>query len=233
MTRKKKAEDAEHGVRLERWPLEELLAAKVNPKRHARGAIQASVERFGYVEPIIVDERTRRIVSGHGRFETLYEMRQAGQPAPAGIEVKGATWLVPVILWRSRSDAEAEAFLLAVNRTVEAGGWDRKGLDAVLRDLMTAGSDLATLGFSRAELESALAGAGEALATAARGATERGRTPEELADGFETSAIRQVVLVLSPDEYDDALTRFEEQRKRLGLETNGEVVLALLRESAS
>ena len=34
-----------------------------------------SISRFGYVEPIILDDRTGRMVAGHGRRETLLKMR--------------------------------------------------------------------------------------------------------------------------------------------------------------
>jgi ParB-like chromosome segregation protein Spo0J len=58
-----------------RWidyvPLDEIAEAHRNPKLHDRRGIRASVTRFGFVEPITIDERTGRLVAGHGRLEQL------------------------------------------------------------------------------------------------------------------------------------------------------------------
>lgn len=55
--------------RIELMPLGQLQVAKRNPKKHS-GDISTSVGRFGYAEPILLDERTGRIVAGHGRCPT-------------------------------------------------------------------------------------------------------------------------------------------------------------------
>lgn len=68
--------------RLEYVPLDELKPAERNPKRHAGDAIQASIGKFGYVEPIVLDERTGRLVAGHGRLEALLAERDSGKPPP-------------------------------------------------------------------------------------------------------------------------------------------------------
>lgn len=80
-------------LHLEYLPLSTLQIAPRNPKRHALDALGASVNRFGFTEPIILDERTGRLVAGHGRRETLLKMRDAGQTPPAGIRAEGGNWL--------------------------------------------------------------------------------------------------------------------------------------------
>ena len=55
--------------RIEYRDLKKLRADPRNPKAHAAEAIEASVSRFGFVEPIVVDERTGFIASGRVLFE--------------------------------------------------------------------------------------------------------------------------------------------------------------------
>jgi len=73
-------------------------------------------------------------------------MHGEGQDAPDGIEVdKAGAWLLPVQRgWASRSDQEAEAFLVAHNRLTEQGGWDEAELLEILDQF--EGDDLAGLG---------------------------------------------------------------------------------------
>lgn len=142
-------------VRIDHVPLDDLAPAVRNPKGHDLAAIRASITRFGFVAPAIRDERTGRLVVGHGRCEALRAMRAAGEPAPAGVEVDQAgAWLVPVrVGWSSRSDVEAEAYLVLDNQQTIAGGWDFDELAAVVADLVATDRGLTeVLGFSSDEL---------------------------------------------------------------------------------
>ncbi len=155
-TKKRSPESVGFGIRLEYLALDELQPAARNPKAHAGPAIEESISRFGYVEPMVLDERTEKLVAGHGRREALQAIRKRGGPAPEYVRVsKDGTWLVPVVRgWRSKDDAAAEAFLLATNRTVEAGGWDSDQLNAMLRELGTE-HDLLSLGFTQRDFDRA------------------------------------------------------------------------------
>lgn len=130
----------EESHRIEYQPLKALETAARNPKAHVQRDIQKSIGRFGYVEPLIVDERTGRLVAGHGRREALIALEKAGGDPPAGIKVnKRGEWTAPVLRgWASRSDQEAEAYLLASNRLSEAGGWDLGSLADIIRELDAA-----------------------------------------------------------------------------------------------
>jgi hypothetical protein len=116
-------------------PLKSLRPDPANPKAHSLGTIQDSVNRFGYLEPIVVDERTGFIISGHGRTEALTSAWAENQTPPEGVTVADdGGWLVPVVTgWSSRNDAEARGALIALNRTTELGGWQ----DDVLLDLLS------------------------------------------------------------------------------------------------
>lgn len=124
-----------------RWteyvPLDDVLRAPRNPKNHHAEVIAASMARFGVVEQPAVDERTGRLVAGHGRLDEWQRRRDAGEDPPDGITISDeGGWMVPVTRgWSSRSDADAEAYLIVSNRSTELGGWDEAGLEEVLRDL--------------------------------------------------------------------------------------------------
>lgn len=125
-------------------PASDIRPARRNAKAHDQGAIRSSIERFGFFDPVLVDERTGLCVAGHGRAETLVAMHAEGAAPPGGIHVDDAgQWLVPVLRgWASRSDAEAEAAIIADNRASERGGWDQRSLTAMLEDLANDYPDL-------------------------------------------------------------------------------------------
>ena len=127
-----------------------------NPKKHDEPAIQASIHEHGFADAAILDERTQRLVAGHGRTKALVGMKAAGDRVPEGIEVdEDGEWLVPLQRgWSSKSDAHAEAFIIAHNRLTEAGGWDDRVLTSMLHDLATLDPDLFDgLGYSSDELD--------------------------------------------------------------------------------
>jgi hypothetical protein len=117
-------------------PLSELRRWPRNPKLHDLGQIADSIRRHGFVDPIVVDERSGLMVAGHGRDETLESMKRAGEPAPKRIIVReDGEWLVPVLTGIEFSDeTTAEAYIIGSNRLVEMGGWD----EALLQDIVTS-----------------------------------------------------------------------------------------------
>lgn len=152
---------------IEYVPLDDLVPATRNAKRHNTDALRQSIGRFGFASPALRDERTGRLVVGHGRTETLAAMRDAGQDAPDGVQVdRSGRWLVPVVSgWASRTDAEAEAYLLADNRLSEIGGWDNDSLAEMLGSLASTDYDLAEMaGWDAAALDDLIAASEEAAA---------------------------------------------------------------------
>ncbi|MFB8120625.1 hypothetical protein ACFQ6U_13555 [Streptomyces sp. NPDC056465] len=125
-------------------PLTDLQPADRNPKRHALELIIASIDMHGLVEIPVVDERTQKTLHGHGRREALIEMQVRGMRAPSGIVIdEDGGWLVPVLRGgSSKSDAEAEALAIKLNRLPGEGGWDPREFAAILEDLATGDADL-------------------------------------------------------------------------------------------
>lgn len=136
---------------IQRWPR--------NPKDHDLPEIQRSIERFGFIRPLLVDERSGKLVAGHGRTDSLTEMKAAGKTAPRGIRVENDEWMVPVERGVSfNSDAEVEAFLLADNQLTIVGGWDESKLSEILIDLQNQGDGaLDGVGFSSAFVQALVA----------------------------------------------------------------------------
>lgn len=149
---------------MEYMPLDAIARAPRNPKGHARDEIAASISRFGVAELPLLDERTGRLVAGHGRLDDLTARHDSGEDPPDGVRVdKGGGWLVPVVRgWASRSDPEAEAYLVASNHLTTLGGWD----DTELADLLSALAEedpalLAVTGFTDDDLAELLGGGPE------------------------------------------------------------------------
>lgn len=128
-------------------PLDEVLRAPRNPKLHAKNIIAGSMSHFGVVELPALDERTGRLVAGHGRLDDWQRRRDTGENPPDGVDVDtNGDWLVPVTRgWASRSDMDAEAYLIVSNRSTELGGYDNEGLAEVLVDLRDEDADLLAL----------------------------------------------------------------------------------------
>lgn len=145
--------------------VDDLPAAPRNPKGHDLDGIRRAIERFGMADAVILDERTGRLIGGHGRREALQGMRDAGEDPPDGVlaTTDGGQWLTPVQRgWASRSDKEAEGLLVALNRYTERGGWDTGQLVDMLEDLADDPDLMSAAGFDDTDL----AGLQEELAAA-------------------------------------------------------------------
>ncbi len=137
-------------VRIEYTPISSLIPATRNPKRHNIGELVNSIKRFGFVQPVAMNEESGRLVAGHGRLEALLVMKEAGEAAPARVVEKNGEWYVPVLRGISfNNESEAEAFLVADNRLVEVGGWNEVEVARILQGL----GDLSGVGFSGVNLE--------------------------------------------------------------------------------
>jgi hypothetical protein len=132
--------------RIEYMRLSEVQSAPRNPKTHAGDEIRQSLTKFGIADLPVVDDRSGRLVSGHGRLEQLSALHRARPDRPPrGVRTdpQSGEWLVPVVRgWSSDSDAEAEAYLLTANQTTILGGWDDAELAAIVRDLADLDAEL-------------------------------------------------------------------------------------------
>lgn len=101
------------------------------------GQIAASIRRFGFVTPIIIDDE-RNIVAGHGRWAAATELKLPD---------------VPAIRVKFLSEADRRAFALADNRIAELSGWDENLLSEELTFLLEDGFELEITGFSLSDID--------------------------------------------------------------------------------
>jgi DNA modification methylase len=119
-----------------------LKPARRNARTHSRKQIRqiaASIERFGFTNPVLIDERAV-ILAGHGRVEAA---KLLGMPT------------VPCMRIGNMSEADKRAYALADNKLALNAGWDDELLAMELQDLMAAdlGFDVGITGFSIAEVD--------------------------------------------------------------------------------
>lgn len=133
--------------------LEYLATDKLHPnirnaRTHSRkqiSQIAASIEKFGFNNPIIVDE-AGGVIAGHGRLKAA---KQLGLSA------------IPVVRLSHLSDAEKRAYILADNKIALNAGWDGDFLALELGELAVllpdVDIDLEIIGFDTGEIDLLLA----------------------------------------------------------------------------
>ncbi len=245
-----KNKSAAEELRIEYMPLSELLRWPGNPKEHDEGAIQASIERFGFRDPLAIDERSGRLVAGHGRLTVLERAYAAGAPAPKYVRVADdGQWLLPVTRGgQFDSEAEASAYLVAHNRTTELGGWDEKLLAEFVQPLDDVLKGLT--GFDWSELDTVTAPqpgdfldsivssfsppAAPAPSTpAAADAFSTAPTPAQSAPGTaaaasDTNPYMQVVYVVRKGERERVLQAVKQAREQFGVDTAPEAFMRII-----
>jgi DNA modification methylase len=161
-------------LRIEYFPLSEVTRWPRNPKRHDVDTLRASFQRWGFVEPMVRDDRTGRLVAGHGRLEVLTALRLGGKPPPARVKVRDdGEWLVPILVGASfSSELEAEGYLLASNRLVELGGWDDAGVLEILTAQRDAGLELTGTGYTEDDADELMREALRAAGGGSSGGTD-------------------------------------------------------------
>ena len=61
---------------IEYMDLDSIREAKRNPKSHDLDQIMSSYERFSAQDSPVLDERTKRLLSGHGRIEAVHTINK-------------------------------------------------------------------------------------------------------------------------------------------------------------
>jgi hypothetical protein len=216
---------------IEYTPIAKVARATNNPKAHDRALLNESITRFGFVEPMVVDERTGQLVAGHGRLDQLEVLETMEAEAPEGVTVADdGTWLVPVIRgWASKDDKEAQAYLIASNRITERGGWDPQGLaDA----LATMDGELRGVGFDQSDVDDLLARLQEAQEVAfqnsRQGEAHTESTYGDWKDNYLDNGVRSIVLDFPIAEFEQIVARATVLRGCLGVDSNAELFKAMV-----
>jgi len=142
-------------LRIQYMPLSEIAKWPRNPKEHDLGELGKSFARFGFINPLILDEDTQRLVAGHGRLAELEALKASGANVPLRLREKNGEWYVPVVRGvHFGSERDANAYLLADNQLTIRGGWKEDELAACLKAL----EQLDGTGFSQKDLAKLLKG---------------------------------------------------------------------------
>ena len=126
---------------IERKRTADLIPADYNPRKDLKPGdpeydkLKRSMEQFGYVEPVIWNKTTGRVVGGHQRLKVLMDM--------------GVTEVECVVV---ELDEEREKALnIALNKI--SGDWDKDKLMLLISDLQGADFDVSLTGFDPAEID--------------------------------------------------------------------------------
>ena len=128
-------------MNIEKKNVKDLLPADYNPRKDLKPGdpeyekLKRSIEQFGYVEPVIWNKATGRVVGGHQRLKVLIDM--------------GISEVECVVV---ELDEEREKALnIALNKI--SGDWDKDKLALLIADLQGADFDVSLTGFEPAEID--------------------------------------------------------------------------------
>ena len=119
----------------------DLLSADYNPRKDLKPGdaeyekLKRSIEQFGYVEPVIWNKTTGRVVGGHQRLKVLMDM--------------GMTEVDCVVV--EMDEDKEKALNIALNKI--SGDWDKDKLALLIADLQGADFDVSLTGFEPAEID--------------------------------------------------------------------------------
>lgn len=124
-----------HDLEIVYLPPGDLTPYENNARKHAPNdidAIIASIEKFGFSDPIGIWSDKNIIVEGHGRQIAALQM---------GLSE------VPCIRLDHMTDEQRRGYALAHNKTAELSEWDFSKLDEELKALDSEGFEMSDLGF--------------------------------------------------------------------------------------
>ena len=126
---------------IEKMKTENLLPADYNPRKDLKPGdeeyekLKRSIEQFGYVEPVIWNRRTGRVVGGHQRLKVLIDM--------------GINEVDCVVV--EMDENKEKALNVALNKI--SGEWDKDKLALLISDLQAEDFDVSLTGFDAAEID--------------------------------------------------------------------------------
>ncbi len=126
---------------IERKSTADLIPADYNPRKDLKPGdpeyekLKRSLEQFGYVEPVIWNKTTGRVVGGHQRLKVLIDM--------------GITEVECVVV--ELPEDKEKALNIALNKI--SGDWDKDKLAVLIADLQGTAFDVSLTGFDAAEID--------------------------------------------------------------------------------
>jgi hypothetical protein len=121
-------------MQLEQVETKKLIPYTKNARAHSEGQIgqiAASIQAFGFLNPIILDKRNG-VIAGHGRLAAAQKLKLEH---------------VPCVRAEHLTEAQKRAYILADNRLAELATWDVDLLKLELEELKLENFDLELTGF--------------------------------------------------------------------------------------
>lgn len=118
--------------------INDLIPADYNPRKIAKidyERLKRSIEEFGYIEPIIWNKTSGRVIGGHQRLKVLAEL---GQKEIECVVV-------------DFNEEQEKALNIALNKI--SGTWDKDKLFGILGELEEQNFDISVTGFKFSQLE--------------------------------------------------------------------------------
>lgn len=121
--------------------IDEIKESNYNSRIHSEAQIEKianSIEEFGFVNPIIIDEENE-IIAGHGRYT-----------AAKYLKLKE----IPTIKLTHLTEDKKRAFIIADNKIALSGEWDYDMLKEEFDIILKSEMDIDLLGFNRKFIDS-------------------------------------------------------------------------------
>jgi len=134
--------------------LAHLIPDAKNPRKDLKKGdpeyekIQNSIGKFGQLDPIIYNTRTRKIIGGHQRLKVLDDK---GYTELYTVTLGAYTWAFAEADLKELSEKEENAANIALNKA--QGDWDMNQLVLNLQELKAEGMDISITGFADAEFD--------------------------------------------------------------------------------
>lgn len=128
-------------MQIEKKKVTDLIPADYNPRKDLKPGdkeyekLKRSITEFGYVDPLIWNKRTGRLVGGHQRLKVLEDM--------------GETQVDVVVV--DLDEEKEKALNVALNKI--SGEWDKDKLSLLITDLQGSDLDVSLTGFDQEELD--------------------------------------------------------------------------------
>jgi hypothetical protein len=122
-------------------PIDSLHPYTRNARTHSGEQIDriaASIQEFGFLNPILIDSASKTIIAGHGRLLAAQRL---------GLDK------VPTVAFAHLSDTQRRAYTLADNKLALEAGWDEELLKIELDELRLEDFELDIIGFREANAE--------------------------------------------------------------------------------
>ncbi len=144
-------------MKFENIDINALLPDAKNPRKDLKPddpeyqRITSSIKKFGFLEPIIFNTRTKKIIGGHQRLKAL---KTNGITELNIIKLGGYSWAFTESDLSELTPSEENAANIALNKV--EGGWDIDQLMLNIQELKDDDMDITITGFDDEEFESML-----------------------------------------------------------------------------